>query len=555
MKVPAILTTGSVLLTAGVSAIAPTTFMRLVPPPMKIAENEFASTLIQSRDADPLPIRGNDTFQQLLDHSDPSKGTFSQSYWWSTEYWQGPGSPVIFFTPGEIAAAEYTGYLTNRTLTGLLAQELGAATVLVEHRYWGDSIPYDTLTTENLAYLNLENSIHDTTYFANNVKFPFATNASSNADSVPWVFVGGSYSAALAGAVENVDPGTFWAYHASSATVQNIYDFWQYFAPVQEGMPTNCSADVSKVIEHIDSILLGDDEQAKQALKEKFGLGGIVHDDDFASALQNGPWLWQAHDVSSGYSDFFLFCDSVENVGPLYPNSTEVPGAEGVGLEKALEGYANWVKTELLPGYCAGYGYDVWTKPDEVGCFDTYDETSPFFTDIASTNDINRQWTWMLCNEPIAFWQTGAPEGTPTIVSRLVTAEYWQRQCPLYFTPPGTFGSAEGKTVEDTNKYTGGWDRAGKTTRLLFVNGRWDPWKDATVSSEFRPGGAFEGTADAPVLLIPEGIHCSDLFIRNGALNAGVKAVQDTAIETMVKWVGEFDVWKAQAEKTARRRL
>ncbi|KAK2596556.1 hypothetical protein N8I77_013441 [Diaporthe amygdali] len=553
MKVPALLATGSALLAAGVTAITPTNFMRLVPPPLDIEETEFAGS-IQKRATNSSATMGNGTFQQLLDHSDPSKGTFSQSFWWSTQYWQGPGSPVVFFTPGEIAAAGYTGYLTNRTLTGLLAQEIGGAVVLLEHRYWGDSSPYDTLTTENLTYLTLENSIYDTTYFANNVKFPFATNASSNADSVPWVFSGGSYSGALSAWVESVDPGTFWAYHASSAVVEVIYDFWQYFAPVQEGMPANCSADVSKVIEHVDSILLGDDEEAKQAIKEKFGLGAIEHDDDFASALENGPWQWQGHDFASGYSSFFQFCDSVENVGPLYPNATAVPGAEGVGLEKALEGYANWVKQELIPGYCAGYGYDEWSDEYNLDCFDSYNETSPIYTDLTVSNPLDRQWEWMLCNDPFAFWQDGAPAGTPTIVSRLVTAEYWQRQCGLYFKPPGTFGSAEGKTVEDTNAYTGGWDRAGNTTRLVFVNGQWDPWKDATVSSEFRPGGPYQGTTDAPVLVIPGGIHCSDLSITNGRLNAGVKAVQDGVVDHIVQWVGEFYTEEGKAERAALRR-
>lgn len=37
---------------------------------------------------------GQATFQQLLDHSNPSLGTFSQRYWYSTEKWKGPGSPV-----------------------------------------------------------------------------------------------------------------------------------------------------------------------------------------------------------------------------------------------------------------------------------------------------------------------------------------------------------------------------------------------------------------------------------------------------------------------------
>ncbi|KAI3393116.1 hypothetical protein diail_4715 [Diaporthe ilicicola] len=548
MKVPALLATGSALLAAGVSAIKPTNFMRLVPPPLDIEDTEFAGS-IQKRASDSSATMGTGTFQQLLDHSDPSKGTFSQAFWWSTQYWKGPGSPVVFFTPGEIAAAGYTGYLTNRTLTGLLAQEIGGAVVLLEHRYWGTSSPFDVLSTENMVYLTLNNSIYDTTYFANNVKFPFATNASSNADSVPWVFSGGSYSGALSAWTESVAPGTFWAYHATSAVVEVIYDFWQYFAPVQEGMPANCSADVSKVIEYVDGILLGDDDEAKQAIKEKFGLGAIEHDDDFASALENGPWQWQSHDFSSNYSSFFEFCDSVENVGPLYPNATTIPGAEGVGLDKALEGYANWIQTELIPGYCAGYGYDEWSDEYNFDCFDSYNETSPMYTDETVGNPLNRQWEWMLCNEPFAFWQDGAPEGTPTIVSRLVTAEYWQRQCGLFFKAPGTFGSAEGLTVEDTNTFTGGWDRAGNTTRLVFVNGEWDPWKDATVSSEFRPGGAYEGTADAPNLVIPGGIHCSDLSITNGRINAGVKAVQDAVVDQIVKWVREYYTEEGKAER------
>jgi hypothetical protein len=40
---------------------------------------------------------GSGTFQQLIDHDHPELGTFSQRYWWSDEYWNGPGSPVSFF--------------------------------------------------------------------------------------------------------------------------------------------------------------------------------------------------------------------------------------------------------------------------------------------------------------------------------------------------------------------------------------------------------------------------------------------------------------------------
>lgn len=44
----------------------------------------------------------------------------------------------------------------------------------------------------------------------------------------PWILVGGSYSGAQAGWVAATLPGTFWAYHASSAPVEAIWDYVNY---------------------------------------------------------------------------------------------------------------------------------------------------------------------------------------------------------------------------------------------------------------------------------------------------------------------------------------
>lgn len=114
-------------------------------------------------------------------------------------------------------------------------------------------------------------------------------------------------------------------------------------------MAANCSSDVTKVIDYVDSVLLSDDTDAITALKTQFGLAGVEHNDDFASVLENGPWLWQSNQFYTGYSGFYFFCDSVENVGELFPNATTVPTADGVGLEKALDGYAKWVSEYLVP--------------------------------------------------------------------------------------------------------------------------------------------------------------------------------------------------------------
>lgn len=57
------------------AAIAP----KPIPPPSTAA---FSAT------------SGQSTFQQLIDHKNPSLGTFSQRYWWNSAWWNGAGAPV-----------------------------------------------------------------------------------------------------------------------------------------------------------------------------------------------------------------------------------------------------------------------------------------------------------------------------------------------------------------------------------------------------------------------------------------------------------------------------
>ncbi|TAQ90255.1 hypothetical protein B7494_g1445 [Chlorociboria aeruginascens] len=429
---------------------------RLIPPVE--AGDEFPLASVNST--------GSAFFTQLLDHDDPSKGTFQQKFWWNSEFWAGPGSPVVIFTPGEVAAANYGSYLTNATITGLFAQEIEGAVVLVEHRYWGDSSPYDYLDSETLQLLTLDQAIADFVYFSKTVDLPFDTNHSSNSGNAPWVFSGGSYSGALTAWTESTSPGTFWAYHSSSAPVEAIYDYWQYFVPVQEGMPKNCSKDLSLVIDHIDNILIHGTAAEKTALKTQFGLAALEHDDDFGAFLENAPWLWQSNSFYSEYSGFYQFCDAGVHAG-----AAVTLDRSGVGLEIALAGYANFTQSNLIPGYCQTYGY---TDELELACMDTYNTSNKIFTDRTVGNGIDLQWVWMTCNEPFNYWQDGAPRGTPSIVSRLVTGDYWQRQCGLFFpTVNGyTYGSniSQNINAHQVNKHTEGW-RLENTTRLIWTNG------------------------------------------------------------------------------------
>jgi len=70
---------------------------------------------------------------------------------------------VVFFTPGEIAAGGYGAYLTNVTITGLYAQEIKGAVVMVEREQLskhssadhGRLITIQTVTGANPPHMTL----------------------------------------------------------------------------------------------------------------------------------------------------------------------------------------------------------------------------------------------------------------------------------------------------------------------------------------------------------------------------------------------------------------
>ncbi|SMR49592.1 unnamed protein product [Zymoseptoria tritici ST99CH_1A5] len=73
-------------------------------------------------------------FAQLIDHNNPSLGTFQQSYWYNYHFYQGPGSPIVLFSPSHWNGTDGIGFIFNVTTMGRMAQELGGAAINIEHR-------------------------------------------------------------------------------------------------------------------------------------------------------------------------------------------------------------------------------------------------------------------------------------------------------------------------------------------------------------------------------------------------------------------------------------
>jgi Serine carboxypeptidase S28 len=85
-------------------------------------------------------------------------------------------------------------YLTNKSINGLIAQQQGGATIVLEHRYYGFSNPFPNLTVSSLKYHTIQQAIDDLDYFARNVKLAMPGGDRVSPDKAPWVLIGGSYS-------------------------------------------------------------------------------------------------------------------------------------------------------------------------------------------------------------------------------------------------------------------------------------------------------------------------------------------------------------------------
>ena len=97
-------------------------------------------------------------------------------------------------TPTQIV---YTFFLTNETFNGQIAQQQNGAMIVLEHRYYGLSNPFNNLSTASLQFHTIQQAIDDLVYFANNVKLPQPDGGDVTPDKAPWVLVGGSYSGKL----------------------------------------------------------------------------------------------------------------------------------------------------------------------------------------------------------------------------------------------------------------------------------------------------------------------------------------------------------------------
>lgn len=384
-------------------------------------------------------------FAQKLSHDDSGSATFGQRYFIDSKYAAaGEDAPVFYIICGEWNC-EGTGSYSS---VEKLASEVGAHLVALEHRYYGESLPFRKLTASKLKFLNLETAIADLAAFQKHAMESLGLKGK-------WVAFGGSYAGTLAAFYRLKHPELVVGSLASSAPVLVKAEFNEYDAHVASVInKTNCGDKVREAVRLIEERMSTPEGAAE--VKKLFESSDVRVDEDFyyivadmlAAAVQ--------------YGRHTKFCKDL--------TSTTDP----------VVGYAKAGLNTL----------------DAMG-------TTPIDISMQAAEDINitpasyfRQWMWQSCQE-FGWFQVANSTGTETSRSSKIDLAYHDRVCERLY--------GEGQKADGSLNpvwYSPLFDSA--TTHIIFTNGSNDPWLRLSIVPEAQ-------APNLDLLMIDGAAHCNDL--------------------------------------------
>lgn len=160
-----------------------------------------------------------------------------------------------------------------------MAQKTQGLILVLEHRYYGKSLPFgnNSYSLENLVLLNSEQALKDLAYFTEQVVTQKLHGVLNN----PWISIGGSYPGALSAWYRSKYPHLTIGSIASSAVINAIVDFKQfdeqmYLSTVKSG--DFCSNAINASSTRVEQIL--ETDQAS-AFKAQFPGADKLNNDEF----------------------------------------------------------------------------------------------------------------------------------------------------------------------------------------------------------------------------------------------------------------------------------
>ncbi|KAJ9564393.1 hypothetical protein OSB04_000359 [Centaurea solstitialis] len=442
-------------------------------------------------------------FNQTLDHFSPyDHRKFHQRYYEYLDEFRIPDGPIFLVICGESAC----GGISNDYIN-VLAKKFGAALVTLEHRYYGKSSPFESLTTENLKFLSSKQALFDLAAFRQ-----------ANVEN-PWFVFGISYAGALSAWFRLKFPHLTCGSLASSGVVHPILNFTEYDKQMGESAGPECKAVLQEVTQLVEQRLPFEGE----ALKTIFGASELKVDGDFLY------YLADAAAVAFQYGEPDKLCIPMTNA--------KKAGEDLVGA------YAKYVNEY----YVGTFGVDV----------RSYTQEYLKKTTLSDSESGDRLWWFQVCSE-VAFFQVAPADDSirsskidlghvPT--TRLDFIYVHLIDLRLYHLDlcKNVFGEGVYPVVDATNLYYGGTDIAG--SKIVFTNGSQDPWRHASkqISSPDMPsyivncqncghGSDLRGCPQSHLVLEGNSKNCSS---------------PDAVNKVRQQMIEQIDLWLSQCHAAA----
>eukprot|EP00826_Nyctotherus_ovalis_P034464 TRINITY_DN2879_c0_g2_i10.p1 TRINITY_DN2879_c0_g2~~TRINITY_DN2879_c0_g2_i10.p1 ORF type:complete len:401 (+),score=113.65 TRINITY_DN2879_c0_g2_i10:103-1305(+) len=366
------------------------------------------------------------TFDNLLDHFDPSNTeTFKQRYW-PGNFMGKNDKPVFIY----ICAEAKGSYVKPNSFIMKIAEKVGGSVVSLEHRFYGESFPQgEELTLKNLEYLSHDQALADVAYFIGFLKEEKGLGNSK-------VFtVGGSYAGALSAWMRYKYPHLVAGALSSSGVVNAVLDFYQFDEHVKNVVANrtkDCETTIRKVISEAESLWKINPWIIRNAHKAPY-------------------FEWE--DFEFYYSDIF-----VETVQ--------------YGRGSHLCQYMDKIK----------FDKNRQEKLAELALNNRAQPHKYAFQYIRSTyhNPMHsyRQWTYQFCSA-LAYFNSVGPLKDPLRFKNMNLA-YWRSYCMK------SFGTEIFPNTNHTNALYGDVRIKDVASRIIFTNARDDPWQWAGVREYFK---------------------------------------------------------------------
>ncbi|CAG9559952.1 unnamed protein product [Danaus chrysippus] len=233
-----------------------------------------------------------------IDHFDPqNRETYRMRFMFNEEFFGGNDYPIFIMVGGEWTIQP--GWLLGGNMY-LMAQENKGYLFYTEHRYYGESLPYRTFTTENLRFLNVDQALADLAYFISEIrKLPRFFNSKV-------VLYGGSYAANMALWFKQRYPHLVVGVVASSGPIKAQVDFPEYLEVVHKAFLSEGGQECVDTIKQgiADTIAAMETEDGRRSIQRIYRLCTPL---DYSSRLSMGYF--------SGYIAW-TFSGSVQNARP-----------------------------------------------------------------------------------------------------------------------------------------------------------------------------------------------------------------------------------------------